>query len=103
MNQQAWKFLVIRDKTKIQKMREKTLEKITAALDDAIAKQPDKKKPEFATRRAPQIRFFEGYFTAPVYVVVLVDREAPCAEYALRHDGPIAAGSDRRRTRRGDE
>ena len=92
MNQQAWKFLVIRDQSKIQKMRKKTLDRITAALDDAAAKQPEDKKQDFAARRATQVRFFEGYFTAPVYVVVLVDREAPCAEYALRHDGPIAAG-----------
>lgn len=92
MNQQAWKFLVIRDQAKIQQMRKKTLDKITAALDDAASKQPDDKKQEFAARRATQVRFFEGYFTAPVYVVVLVDREAPCADYALRHDGPIAAG-----------
>lgn len=92
MNQQAWKFLVIRNQAKIQEMRKKTIERITAAFDAAVAKQPDDKKEEFAARRATQLRFFEGYFTAPVYVVVLVDSEAPCANYALRHDGPIAAG-----------
>ncbi len=37
-------------------------------------------------------RFSEGYFTAPVYVAVLVDKEAPCAGYAQSADGPIAAG-----------
>ena len=36
--------------------------------------------------------FTSGYFTAPVYVVVLVDSESACSAYALRHDGPIAAG-----------
>jgi nicotinate-nucleotide--dimethylbenzimidazole phosphoribosyltransferase len=92
MNQQAWKFLVIRDKAKIQGMRAKTLDRIKAALDAAASRQPEEKMQEFAAQRATQLRFYEGYFTAPVYVVVLVDREAPCANYALKHDGPIAAG-----------
>jgi nitroreductase len=92
MNQQAWKFLVVRDRAKIQEMRKKTLEKITPAFDAAVAKEPDDKKKELADRRATQLGFFEGYFTAPVYVAVLVDKEAPCAGYALNHDGPIAAG-----------
>ena len=91
MNQQAWKFLVVRDPAKIQEMRKKTLGKVTAALDAAAAQQPDDKKEEFAARRTTQLRFCEGYFTAPVYVVVLVDKQAPCASYALAHDGPIAA------------
>ncbi len=92
MNQQAWKFLVIRDKAKIEEMRKKTLDRIRTAYDDAAAKAPEEQKQELAARRTTQLRFYEGYFTAPVYVVVLVDREAPCANYALGHDGPIAAG-----------
>jgi 5,6-dimethylbenzimidazole synthase len=92
MNQQAWKFLVIRNQAKIQQMRQKTLDRVRAAFDTAAAKQPGEKKKEFAAQRATQLQFYEGYFTAPVYVVVLVDREAPCANYALGHDGPIAAG-----------
>ena len=92
MNQQAWKFLVVRDQAKIHAMRKKTLEKIAAAVDAAAAQQPADRKKEFEKNRATQMKFFEGYFTAPVYVVVLVDTEAPCAGYALGHDGPIAAG-----------
>ena len=92
MNQQAWKFLVVRDQAKIQEMRKKVLDKVAAAFDSAAAQQPDDKKQEFAARRATQLRFYEGYFTAPVYVVVLVDKQAPCAGYAMGHDGPIAAG-----------
>lgn len=91
MNQQAWKFLVVRDQAKIQEMRKKTIERITTAFDAAVAKEPEDKRAELSARRATQLRFFEGYFTAPVYVAVLVDKEAPCANYALRHDGPIAA------------
>jgi nitroreductase len=92
MNQQAWKFLVVRDQAKIQEMRKKMLDQVAAALDAAAAQQADDKKEEFAARRTTQLRFYEGYFTAPVYVAVLVDKQAPCAGYALAHDGPIAAG-----------
>lgn len=67
MNQQPWKFMVIRDRAKIAAMKKRTLE---------LTKAP---------------KFTEGYFSAPVYVVVLVDSESPCAGYALKHDGPIAA------------
>ena len=42
-------------------------------------------------RAARTRRFFEGYFTAPVYVAVLVDTELPGSGYARSHDGPIAA------------
>ena len=33
----------------------------------------------------------EGYFSAPVYVVVLTDNECPWPDFT-KHDGPLAAG-----------
>ncbi len=92
MNQQPWKFLVIRDKQKIQAMRKKTLDQVMGRFDAASAKKTDAKPEEVAAQRSKQLNFFEGYFTAPVYVVVLVDAQSPCSGYALKHDGPIAAG-----------
>lgn len=93
MNQQPWKFLVVRDKTKIEAMRKRTLDRVTKYFDGLAASNKDAAKAaEIEKNRAKSLRFSEGYFTAPVYVVVLVDTESPCAGYALQHDGPIAAG-----------
>jgi nitroreductase len=91
-NQQPWKFLVVRDKAKIQQMKEKTLAGINQHFDKQIAEAKDGEKAEIEKRRAVQLRFSSGYFTAPVYVVVLVDKESSCSGYAIAHDGPMAAG-----------
>jgi nitroreductase len=90
MNQQPWKFLVVRDRTKIDAMRKRTLELIDKRLDE-LAAQKKLKAAEIAGHRAKSVAFTEGYFTAPVYVAVLVDSESSCSGYALNHDGPIAA------------
>jgi nitroreductase len=81
MDQQPWKFLVVRDKEKIARMKKMTLDQVLGRFGDGESE-----------RKSVTKRFFEGYFTAPVYVVVLVDTESPCAGYARVHDGPIAAG-----------
>jgi nitroreductase len=52
MNQQPWKFLVIRDPKKIAAMRKRTMERLAGPLEKA--------KPE---DREKATRFTEGYFT----------------------------------------
>ncbi|MGE5570434.1 MAG: nitroreductase family protein [Rhodospirillales bacterium] len=91
MNQQPWKFLVVRDRAKIEAMKKQTLGLIEKQFESFAAENKDLKPEELNARKERSIRFTEGYFTAPVYVVVLVDAESACSEYALRHDGPIAA------------
>lgn len=91
MNQQPWMFLVIQDKAKIEAMRRRSLDSLSRRFDEAAAKSKDAKPEDIERRKAGAIRFTEGYFTAPVYVVVLVDSESQCSGYALKHDGPIAA------------
>jgi len=91
MNQQPWMFLVIQDKAKIEAMRKRSLDSLSRRFDEAAAKSKDAKPEDIERRKAGAIRFTEGYFTAPVYVVVLVDSESQCSGYALKHDGPIAA------------
>ena len=91
MNQQPWKFLVVRDKARIEAMKKRSLESLAKRFDELAANNRDIKPEDLARRKADSMRFAEGYFTAPVYVVVLVDSESQCAGYALRHDGPIAA------------
>ena len=84
MNQQPWKFLVVRDKDKIEQMKKRTLEMVTAYFNKQPTATPEALK-EAVTRT-------EGYFTAPVFVVVLVDNECQCgAEYTFQ-DGVLAAG-----------
>lgn len=92
MNQQPWKFLVIRDRVKIDAMKKRTLDLVPRRFEAFAAQQKAMTAEELESRKAKSIRFTEGYFTAPVYVVVLVDSESPCSGYALKHDGPIAAG-----------
>ena len=92
MNQQAWKFLVVRDPAKIAAMKKATLDLIGKRYEEYIAKQPAEKAAELALQKARSVTFASNYFTAPCYVAVLVDRQAPCSGYALGHDGPIAAG-----------
>ncbi len=91
MNQQPWKFLVIQDKAKIMEMRKRTLNLLSRRFDEFAEKNSGMKPEDLERRKAGSLRFTEGYFTAPVYVAVLVDSESQCSGYALKHDGPIAA------------
>lgn len=91
MNQQPWKFLVIRDKAKIEAMKKRTLD-LLAKRFEAYAAQNKDAGAGLEQKKKASITFTEGYFTAPVYVAVLVDTESSCSGYALKHDGPIAAG-----------
>jgi nitroreductase len=92
MNQQPWKFLVVRDRTRIERMRKLTLEQLEIRYTEFLAKTPTLTEEERSTRRKQAIEMTEGYFSAPVYVVVLVDTKSSCANYAVKHDGPLAAG-----------
>ncbi|MGD0015426.1 MAG: nitroreductase family protein [Bryobacteraceae bacterium] len=84
MNQQPWKFLVVRDKAKIERMRARTMELALKYAETAATPA------EREARKAYMVGLTEGYFTAPLYVVVLTDSECPCAGYNM-HDGPMAA------------
>ncbi len=87
MNQQAWKFLVITKPETIEALRKRCLELIDKRVA-AAGGTPE----QMAERKKIPYQLTNGYLSAPVLVVVLVDSEAPCAGYAIRHDGPIAAG-----------
>ncbi len=85
-NQQPWKFLVIRDRTKIDQMK--------AACVRAALERSDRGSDQ-ATSRADRERSirqgFEGYFSAPVYIVILTDNQSQWPDYN-HWDGPMAAG-----------
>jgi nitroreductase len=83
-NQQPWRFLVVRDKAKIERMRSRCLERVEARLKDVPAAERDARMERARTSMA-------GYFSAPVYVVVLTDSQSMYPSYN-QHDGPLAAG-----------
>lgn len=80
-NQQPWKFLIIRDKTKINELKEACIKN---TLDNMNADEKQKKEKEINT-------VFENYLSAPVYIVVLTDNNSMYPTYN-HWDGPLAAG-----------
>lgn len=85
-NEQPWKFLVVR--------RRETLDRLKAAALDAsetyLREKANWSEERIAAQRVEQGKYLDGCFSAPVWVVVLVDREAKWPTYA-RHDGALAA------------
>jgi len=90
MNQQPWKFLVIRDKEKIARMKQRVMDATLKPIDARLQQQTNVDEKDLEPRRKA-IASVEGYFSAPVYVVVLTDNECPWPDSA-KHDGPLAAG-----------
>ena len=84
-NQQPWKFLVVRNPATIARMRTRCLELAEAHWPQDLAPA------ERATRREAKTKALAGYFSAPVYVVVLTDSQSTYPSYN-QHDGPLAAG-----------
>ena len=83
-NQQPWKFLVVRDRVKIDRMKALCAANAEARLKDLPAADRETRRKAFEGRLA-------GYFSAPVYIAVLTDSESEYPSYN-RHDGPLAAG-----------
>ena len=83
-NQQPWKFLVVRDRARIERLR-------TRCLDLAETHSGDASAEERAHRREMREKAMAGYFSAPVYVVVLTDSQSTYPTYN-HWDGPLAAG-----------
>jgi len=85
-NQQPWKFLIIRDRNKINEMKEKCIERSLLRYNPANQKQITKEEYEKLIRTS-----LDNYFSAPVYIVVLTDNESMYPDYN-HWDGPLAAG-----------
>lgn len=84
-NQQPWKFLVVRDKNKINEMMEKIVENRLSNFNPANAKET---KDEFEKKVRGRLT---GYFSAPVFIIVLTDNNSLYPDYN-HWDGPLAAG-----------
>jgi nitroreductase len=91
MNQQPWKFLVIRDKEKIAKMRRRLTEIAVKPIEDKLKQQANVNQEDLEPRNRA-VATVEGYMSAPVYVAVLMDNQCMCGPEYAKHDGPMAAG-----------
>ena len=86
-NQQPWKFLVVRDRAKIDEL-------MSTCISTSLKAYEGRKKPsaEELEKYEAKIRvYYEKIFAAPVFIVVLVDMQSKWPSYN-RFDGPLAAG-----------
>lgn len=86
-NQQPWKFLVIRDRAKLDALKE-------ACITERLRIYKEQKKPMEEEVKELENRLKSTYgkvFSAPVFIVVLVDTQSKWPSYN-EHDGPLAAG-----------
>jgi nitroreductase len=86
-NQQPWKFLVVRDPAKIAALKSACIERALGLGDPKKPLSEDEKK-----QRETGIRkSYDGYFSAPVYIVVLTDNQSKYPNYN-HWDGALAGG-----------
>ncbi len=86
-NQQPWKFLVITDREKIDRLRD---ESVNRAVERA-KKRPNMDDSRIETLRKQYHENYSNYLSAPVYIVVLTDKNSKYPDYN-KWDGPLAAG-----------
>jgi nitroreductase len=84
-NQQPWKFLVIRNKAAIERLRTRCLELYEANWPKDLSPADRTARKENASKH------LAGYFSAPVFIAVLTDSQSMYPSYN-HHDGPLAAG-----------
>jgi nitroreductase len=85
-NQQPWKFLVIRDRDKINQMQEACVNETLKRFDQRGGKADAREEFEKGVRNR-----ISGYFSAPAFIVILTDNNSPYPDYN-HWDGPMAAG-----------
>ena len=83
---QPCRFLVVRDRERINQLKEACVQRALDRYD----RQGGKPEARAETEKGFRDRI-AGYFTAPAYIVVLTDNNAPYPSYA-HWDGPLAAG-----------
>jgi len=85
-NQQPWKFLVVRDPAKISEMKEACVKRGLEHFNSSGDMKTTREEFERSVRNR-----LEGYFSAPVYIVILTDNNSQYPSYN-HWDGPMAAG-----------
>jgi nitroreductase len=87
-NQQPWKFLVIREQKKRDALKQDCLEQGMARIQAGA--EPDAARNQEKVKKLRQ--YYDTIFTAPLFVVILVDRQSAYPDYN-RFDGPMAAAN----------
>ena len=86
-NQQPWKFLIIRDRNKLNALEE-------ACIANSLVRYKSQQNPseDEMNEYEESIRgYYKNVFLAPVFIVVLVETQSKWSSYN-KHDGPLAAG-----------
>jgi nitroreductase/ketosteroid isomerase-like protein len=86
-NQQPWTFLVVRDRARLDQLREEALGWYLEGLEDRSHPDPA----NLEETRAKLRDVLTAVLSAPVYLAVLVDTQAKYPEYVVQ-DGALAAG-----------
>jgi nitroreductase len=83
-NQQPWKFLVVKDRALLDRLKDTCVERSVAARQARSG--------ELTSEQIESVsQYYGDYLSAPVYVVVLTDNESRYPTYN-HWDGPLAAG-----------
>lgn len=86
-NQQPWRFLVVRDRATLDELLTGAMAlKMDAARDQLYTMTPE----AVAAQTAKLRTYLEGFLSAPVYVVVLLDTTSTYPDYNVQ-DGALAA------------
>ncbi len=85
-NEQPWKFLVVRERRRIEQLRDAAVRVTMEYCRTQLGMSED----EVEAQRAAHTEYVAGCLSAPVLVAILVDKEAKWARYS-RHDGALAA------------
>jgi nitroreductase len=83
-NQQPWKFLVVRDREILDRLKERCVERSLEARRARLGQLTDEMV-------ASVNQYYEDYLSAPAYVIILTDNESTYPTYN-HWDGPLAAG-----------
>ncbi len=86
-NQQPWKFLVIQERSKIEELKEECIARST----ERVRSKKDQTAKSLKEEEEKVKSYYGDFLSAPVYVIVLTDKESKYPSYN-HHDGPLAAG-----------
>lgn len=87
-NQQPWRFLVVRDRQKLDALKEQAV----VWYMERARSSPAAARQQMDSLQQRVEGLLDGALSAPVYVAVLVDRDAPHSQYLIQ-DGSLAAGN----------
>ncbi len=89
-NQQPWKFLVVRERASIDRLKTACIAHRLERARERAEGEPTAEQLEY--QRTSAEAYFTDYLSAPVYVVVLTSSKSRYPDYN-HHDGPLAVAN----------